>query len=506
MTGPDPEESLLPLVPLSGVLTFAHSVPRRLLVRYSSNIEQILGADIGLLVRDANFVLRYLHTDDRFQVLSDLERTLRDGTLFSRTYRWIRPATNTLCWLHCTAAVAEKGPHDEQLLEGLILDCTPLLSAFQAESLPLERLGVTLSRAPWGLLILDDSAHIVQNNLWQPEAMEALETAYDYSALDLGRWWPGFFRNEAERAEIEQVLREIIEGAREGWKKRLSAGVEALQCTIIPVHSNGVVRGAAVMLADSTREAALDTELDRLRKNEAMHILSAHAAHYFNNNLQSMYGHAAAMRMHPENRALIEQASAALMELIKRSSDLTRQMLTLEEPSEQAPSALDINYIMMSALNKVPLMFASGYKVSVTFGHPPLVLAGEGELSSALTELCKLIQKTLTDGDEFIIYTSRASERDASSLGHSEAGYVNLHLGIRSAAETHCAPLRDLAQPGLPGSHGIDPGRCMLAECRVLGTVVLKLGGAVVLEKEEPRETAIEIFLPAAEAIALPSS
>ena len=489
-----PTEDISLITVQSEVVFFSYSPAQRTLLSHSANVEQILGEKPSRLALDAGILLRYIHPDDRFSMLEQVERALRGETALCRTYRWIRPDTNEQRRLHCRAALAHTPDRPRAAhFDGIILDLTVALNEPLGESSARQPAALNLARAPFTFFLLDEDLRVTQCNDASPKTLCSRDGCYDFSALTPGRAWLEFFKDETRRGDMQAVLRDVLQEKIAQWSCRLSELNPPLVCTLFPVGAPGAGAGVGGVLASIEREVRLEQQLEELRKGEALRQLAARAAHNFNNALQTIFGHASAINSHPDQRMLVTYASSAIIENVNRAANLTRQLLVLDESRDTAATAVDLNLVTMSALNRVPLMFSSAFKVSVIFGNPPPAAAREEDLISALSQFCEAAQSTLGEGDELAVRTSQVTLDHAQVAALKNGAYVKLRLGLSGP------PARAMQRTRLIHALTRPDDEATKSPLGLLPRVARDLGGTVVQETDSADECSAAMYLPACE-------
>jgi CheY-like chemotaxis protein len=106
---------------------FSYSPKEQKLLSASQNIAEVLGTVSSYLMGEGDIFLRYVHPDDRFQLLTDLDQTLDTDVPLRSTYRWVRPDNGQVRLLHARASLVRK--KSESFLQGVILDVSDELHA-----------------------------------------------------------------------------------------------------------------------------------------------------------------------------------------------------------------------------------------------------------------------------------------------------------------------------------------------------------------------------------------
>ena len=139
---------------------FAYSPEVQALVSWSANASAVLGLADSTIMRDGNLFLRHVHPDDRFLLMTDLENALAGKTHYRAAYRWIRPDTNEVRWLHCRASLVERD--NQPLFEGTIIDLSDKITGPVSRVAGPDSLATVLDAFSTTVIVLDSELRVLR--------------------------------------------------------------------------------------------------------------------------------------------------------------------------------------------------------------------------------------------------------------------------------------------------------------------------------------------------------
>ena len=368
-----------------GFFTFSYSLTKNALISWSDNASTILGTEERDMALDGNVFLRHVHTDDRFFVLNALEASMSAKVPFRTVYRWIRPDNNAVRWLNCRGAVLEA----DDILGGIIVDVTEELSRTSGEW-EVTNTAAVIESLSCAIVVLDPEFRILRKT--GEELLRKLdegEPRVSFSKLAIGFPFIEAVETSAVRDSWQRMLREILTGERKQLTLRVPAGESTLHFEFRPLREREAVEGIVFTVNDITAFAEAERRLASLQRGEGLRRVAAGAAHHFNNALQSILGHAATILSQPTEANLVKSASESIIALSERAAHLTHEMLLLDETRGKSVTAVDVNLVVMCALNRIEGLFSSAFKVTVNFGSPPSVFAPQSALLSVVESIIR---------------------------------------------------------------------------------------------------------------------
>lgn len=312
-----------------GVLAFTYDPETSSVTRSTPNAQEVLGVSQQHLSIHGALFLAYVHPADRFSTEVLLDSALRNGTPYVATYRWIRPDSNEVRFVHCRAV---KDP-DNGLFTGIVLDITaetPKIRAggdlalgigdlFQHLSLP----GITLDQE-----LTIRSVHLEAHHPG---------LSLGISELDYDKLRPGSsILDCVSNADSQTVLRTMLESLLSPGARPISFNEEGFETIAHPLQGEGISHGIALYILDKRSErkaveqaTALEQELRLIQgmRNFRPRIAAA---------TQEIAGYGALITRHARNNPLLAAISDSLLQSIRELAATTDQLQS-REPNGHAP-------------------------------------------------------------------------------------------------------------------------------------------------------------------------
>ena len=166
----------------------------------------------------------------------------------------------------------------------------------------------------------------------------------------------------------------------------------------------------------------LKIQLLQAQKMEAVGTLAAGIAHDFNNMLMGIAGYAEMISKNASNEE-VRGYSEKILEIIKRASRLTEQILIIGRKKQYHKKALDLNRFISESVKTLRRMVEENILLDLRLKEPlPMVEVDEGQLYQVLLNLVVNARDELSErGGEIIITTGTRSLGELESI-HTEKG------------------------------------------------------------------------------------
>lgn len=545
-----------------GFFVFSYSPSLRSLVSWSDNALEVLGVQDVSIVRDGNLFLRHVHPDDRFLVLSDLEKALASGSEYRATYRWVRPDTNEVRWLHCRAQltsranetkntniweapdvvqpdvvqpdVGNKSNHLRQKIrivpaplkqpdaiqsnqssdlkaeanksrffEGIVLDLSSEFTGSVGALAGPDSLATVLASFPLLVFTLDPDFRLLRMNRSQDsQSFDFGDPAFNHASMRMGRPFLDCFGSVSARENFRSMLELLMAAKTPRHRSRIFRGNAVHSLELLPLLENGVISGILGIVSDISETVALERKIGDLQKAEGLRLLAAGVAHHVNNALQSIIGHASVISSHPDNRDLVTKASESIIEVVGRTAELSKQLHVFEEPRSEDLQPFDANLSVMTAVNSIEDLFRSGLKVSVAFGNIPNALGRHSQFVEALQAILRNACDALPEKLGSLSVTTHQLALASGEIADLSAGdYVRVAI-----ADTGCGmnatTLRRCLEPFFT-TKDHDPTSGIASRPSGLGlskayAILREFKGGLTVDSSPGKGSVISIFLPLA--------
>jgi len=485
----------------SKVFLFAYSLNLKNLVACSPNAAEVLGVKEFSIVREGNLFLRYVHDDDRFQLVNELESAIAGKRPYRVTYRWVRPDNNELRWLHCRASRVERpeGP----ALEGMIVDLSHEFTGYEGKFAGPDSIASVLASFPIMVFTLDRDLRIVRiNRAADGSAFNFGDNEFDQNNFQVGRSLLECFKNQDNYKHYFEVLNRILDGNLKYHRARIFIDELAYNLEILPITQGESAQGLLITVSDISEVVRTERQLAEPRKTEGLRLLAAGVAHNFNNSLQTIVGHAAAIQNHPDNKELIFNSSQAILEIVSKTSSLAHQLFAEERIKANLLTPVDLNLSVMAAVNRIDNLFSSGVKIAVAFGSPPSILARDQELIEAIEAVILNAREALNGSGTISIKTFHVSLENLEVEDLPAGSYAKLSItdsgnGISASSLTRVFDPFFSTKQDAGSSRGLGLSRTF--------SIIRALGGAISIESLPGSGTAVSVYLPSQDRLDRPA-
>jgi two-component system cell cycle sensor histidine kinase/response regulator CckA len=244
---------------------------------------------------------------------------------------------------------------------------------------------------------------------------------------------------------------------------------------------------------------ALEAQVLRGQRFEALGTLAAGAAHNFDNLLGVVLGHAAALARKPDDASAVLQGAEAIRLAGERGADLVRQILTFARPSERRALVVDA-WVVAAEVERL-LRDILPKPISIVVSPDPggaWVRCDHSQLHQAILNLCLNARDAMPAGGTLSLSVVRTPGSRVRTYC-PEAGapdYVELRVidsGVGMDEETRQRVFEPFFTTKAAG------GGSGLGLAVVYG-IVTAHGGCVAVESAPQRGSTFRLFLPASTA------
>lgn len=313
-----------------GVLAFTYDPETSSVTRSTPNAQEVLGVSQQHLSIHGALFLAYVHPADRFSTEVLLDAALRNGTPYVATYRWIRPDSNEVRFIHCRAA---KEP-ETGLFSGILLDITAETPKIRAGGDLALGIGDLFQHLSLPGITLDQELTIRSVHLEAHHPGLALGT----SDLDYDKLRPGTsILHCVSNPDSQAHLRETLENLLTPGSRPISFNEEGFETIAHPLHGEGISHGIAIYILDKRAERKAVEQVTALEQEVRMINGMRHFRPRIAAATQEIAGYGALITRHARNNPLLAAISDSLLQSIRELAATTDQ-LHPRETSAHAPT------------------------------------------------------------------------------------------------------------------------------------------------------------------------
>jgi len=318
-TGPWGAAPEYPSLNSPGVLAFTYDPETSSVTRSTPNAHEVLGVPQQHLSIHGALFLAYVHPADRFSTEVLLDAALRNGTPYVATYRWIRPDTNEVRFIHCRA---EREP-DTRLFKGILLDITAETPKLRAGGDLAVGIGDLFRHLSLPGLALDQELTIRSITLEAHHPTLSLGVPdLDYEKLRAG----ASLFDCARSNESRDLLRHTLEQLLAPDARPITFHEDGFETIAHPLRADGIPHGIAIYTLDRRTErraveqvAMLEHELRQIQDMRSFRPRIAAAT-------QEIAGYGALITRHSRTNPLLAAISDSLLQSIRELAATTDQL------------------------------------------------------------------------------------------------------------------------------------------------------------------------------------
>ena len=260
--------------------------------------------------------------------------------------------------------------------------------------------------------------------------------------------------------------------------------------------ASGEVTHAMVIARDVTARRQLATHLAQAERLDSIGKLAGHIAHDFNNLLTAIIGNAeiALRQLEPTDRAAADVAK--IMDVSRRASSLTRQLLSFARRQSTTTRVIDVRAFIDEATPLLRRLIGDQVKLELHLDPAtPYVRFDATQLEQVLVNLATNARDAMPLGGTLSISTARrlVREREGTLDARAPGEYLVLTVsdtGIGMSAEVR----QRIFEPFFSTKHGQGGTGLGLA---VAYGAVRQHGGTIEVESAEHHGATFRIFVPA---------
>jgi hypothetical protein len=330
-----PQAALSPSViqNLPGALYFSLNAESGQILWTSGNTNEVLGLSEQAVAAHGAILRARIHHDDRFAIENLLERSLAEKLPFIATYRWIRPDSGSLRFLHCRAIFRT----DNASLTGIVVDITDILPLLQGMGVTAVTLGenLTLMGIHGMTLDLDLSIRTATSSA-PPNSLSFGRDDWTGEPIVPGQSFLKRFQSEHSKKFVSTCFDSAL-SAPDQHSTLEWAGYRAIIRTLSP---QGNPEGFLLYVVAIDEEQRLRDENNYLKSRlKQLEASALHAQELLNLSQESL-GYAAIIKRQTGDTPLVKHMAQALATSVKELSERAREISTpLLENAPTQPAA-----------------------------------------------------------------------------------------------------------------------------------------------------------------------
>lgn len=301
-------------------------------------------------------------------------------------------------------------------------------------------------------------------------------------------------------AAVAQQVREVFDTGRRRESEQFVSTADGdswIDLRVTPErNAAGEITHAMVIARDVTARRQLASHLAQAERLDSIGKLAGHIAHDFNNLLTAIIGNAeiALRQLEPHDRAAADVAK--IMDVARRASSLTRQLLSFARRQSTMARVIDVKAFIEEAAPLLRRVIGDLVRLEFHFDPAtPNVRFDPTQLEQVLVNLAANARDAMPSGGTLSFSTTRRVilEPDAEIDGRAPGDYLVLTVsdtGVGMAAEVR----QRIFEPFFSTKHKMGGTGLGLA---VTYGAVRQHGGTIEVESAEHHGATFRIFLPA---------
>lgn len=265
------------------------------------------------------------------------------------------------------------------------------------------------------------------------------------------------------------------------------------------VAAGGEARHAIGTCQDITERVALEEQLRRAQRLEAIGHLTGGVAHDFNNLLTVILGNAELLEKGFDDRPDDAALAAMILHAAQRGADLTHRLLAFARKQDLAPRPIDLRETLSALEPMLRRTLGDHVDISVHVASPlRRALLDPAQLDNAILNLCVNARDAMPDGGRLIIEAAEVDfgeDEAARHVGAKPGRYAMLAI---SDTGTGIAP-EHLAHIFEPFFTTKEPGKGTGLGLATTYGFITQSGGHISVYTEPGHGTTVKLFLPLAE-------
>jgi len=470
----------------SDAIVLADSMGRMLFLSHTA--ERLLGYPIA--DRLGKSIFEHLHPDDVATAHALFDELLREPHVPKTLV--VRNLHRDGSWRDIEAVVVNR--LNEPAVGAIVTnfrDITERRRAEEALRASEAKYRFFIERAAFGIYLSTEDGRILEAN---PAFARML--GYDSVQQVMTLNMADIYQTQTDRASLLDAHRGMEGGTTEvRWKKRTGEPI-LVRLTARTVVGPDGRESYETIAEDITEKRALEDQLKRAQKMEAIGRLARGIAHDFNNVLAAVVGSADLLALrypddHPAHIEAVEIRKAA-----ERGAAFTRQLLAFGRQQALAPQPVDVQQAARAFESTLQRILGSAVALTVhSVGKSPIVRMEPGQLEQLLMNLAVNARDAMPDGGsiDVTLDTVDVNKRNMARYpGLPASKYAR--LAVRDTGVGIDADLqRQMFEPFFTTK---DPDKGTGLGLSIVYTIAKDAGGTVTCTSTPGKGTTFEVLLP----------
>ncbi|MCK9276413.1 MAG: PAS domain S-box protein [Syntrophales bacterium] len=309
------------------------------------------------------------------------------------------------------------------------------------------------------------------------------------------------FTKEEYRSEYSEMMHRVQSGKEtiqsiEGILIHKDHRERLFDINLAPnLDSDNNITGLVANLKDITQQRMLETQLHHSSKMEAIGTLTGGISHDFNNILQALNGYTQLLLMNKDKTNTDSRYLANIEEMIKRATNLTRQLLLFSRKAEIRPQPLDLNEEIKKCFDILSQTVAK--MITITLDLAPdlgIINADASQMGQIIMNLVLNSCDAMPEGGKILITSENETVHedifiDDVNINHGQ--YIKICV-----ADTGSGMTREVKERIFEPFYTTKDGRGTGLGLAVVYGIVKNHSGAITCQSEYGRGTKFTIYLP----------
>ncbi len=273
-----------------------------------------------------------------------------------------------------------------------------------------------------------------------------------------------------------------------------SEGVRHFETSYHPITEDSELIGFYEFTRDITSRKWVENQRRHAEKMEAVGQLAGGIAHDFNNQLGGILGYAEILRSEVSSQERLTRYVDNIIQAVRRSSDLTGQLLAFSRKGKYLTAVLDIHLIIFEVISLLKHSIDKKITINHEFNADPSTIDGDPtQLQNAILNIALNARDAMPKGGQLLFTTEivdfdeQSTLRPVSMVPHVKLCIKDTGIGMDEETGRHIfEPFFTTKGPGEGTGMGL---------AAVYGTIE-NHKGIINFESKVDVGTSFEIFLP----------